>query len=1122
MSDFDPVEIDFMYGGNTETEGAKIVKTTEEIAEAHSQATKMVERHNTTILELRKDLVSLGTAYKQATTKNQKSELLTEIELTKKNILDETAAIKVLKAEIASMNKLPKSVASAASPDAAQVGKAAVGYSSLTFSTQQLVRELPAATMGLNTFFLAISNNIPVLTDGIKRARAENEALKASGASTTPVWKQLLGSLVSWQSLMMVGITVFSMYGKDIAKWIGELMSGEKAVKKLTNAQLGLTSANQTMIDSLNSGSEFQTAVTNIEKLSTSLKDAKGNHELEKKAVDDYNGSLGETFGKAKNVDEALKLIAKNKDQYIKAMQDMSFANAFFAKSAEDAMKAMEIGMKSQQQILRDAGSDAKGMWEDLNEFDKQISIAQAEQKKGLNPNATVSIGGAFGTQYSLQGAIDERKRIAKEIVEIETNERKRQLESVGKHQDSSLKEAEKYYNSYTDIFKENDWNTPGKPDKKNRIKEVYDSEKAITDLILDVRARRTKLELDQQTDSLQKRLAAIEFEKNEEIRKIEEKEAAIVAAYNKNHKGDKGFVAKTTLAQIDPTKAGELSAEKDNITVAYTAKGVAETKKYGDEMTELMIKYAKERVQIEYDYNKSIEELAKNGFIVQAAELVTERDNRISSVTKDIMEETKLYKILSDDKLQISAETTARLIADLKAQIEAAVNASDITKRLSRKDADQMLADLNKVQKTISDQKNENNPFAQLSSAIKGSGAAQQAFKNAPIGTSTEELAKLEDAANKARQSMAGAAGSALQGVSSMLNSVVGGLDQLGMLTDEQKKDAENVIGMVDGAANIAMGIATGNPMAVIQGAVDLLVNALEYFDFKTKKLAKSQKEHLQNIEDLELKYKQLQRTVETALGTDVYKAQRTEIENQKKQIQEYEAWLTLEGQKKKKKQDAEKIAETKAKIDELKNSIEDEAKAIAEALAQTDAKSLANELADAITTAFMNGEDAALAFGDVAEQVMQNAVKNALKLQFLEKPMQNAVDQLSKDMESGDSLSDAEQAAFRKKIEDAGKVYYEQLAQYSDLFTGSADVSQTGIKGDVAKMTEETGSALVGQITAMRLNVAALLNNSKSSLDSIGKVLATLEAIRVNTAPIAEIKETLNYLKLNGIKVI
>lgn len=77
------------------------------------------------------------------------------------------------------------------------VGNYASGWNGLNMSVQQIVRELPAATMGLNMFFLAISNNLPILTDEIKRAREANEQLKKSGQSTVPVWKQLVGSIFS-------------------------------------------------------------------------------------------------------------------------------------------------------------------------------------------------------------------------------------------------------------------------------------------------------------------------------------------------------------------------------------------------------------------------------------------------------------------------------------------------------------------------------------------------------------------------------------------------------------------------------------------------------------------------------------------------------------------------------------------------------------------------------------------------------------------------------------------------------------------------------------------------------------------------------------------------------------
>lgn len=110
-------------------------------------------------------------------------------------------------------------------------------YNGLHMSVQQIARELPAATMGLNMFFLAISNNLPILTDEIKRAKAANEELKASGQSTVPVWRQLVGSIFSWQTALMVAITVLSMYGKDIANWIGGLFKAKDATDEVRKSQ---------------------------------------------------------------------------------------------------------------------------------------------------------------------------------------------------------------------------------------------------------------------------------------------------------------------------------------------------------------------------------------------------------------------------------------------------------------------------------------------------------------------------------------------------------------------------------------------------------------------------------------------------------------------------------------------------------------------------------------------------------------------------------------------------------------------------------------------------------------------------------------------------------------------
>ena len=96
--------------------------------------------------------------------------------------------------------------------------------------------------------------------------------------------------------------------------------------------------------------------------------------------------------------------------------------------------------------------------------------------------------------------------------------------------------------------------------------------------------------------------------------------------------------------------------------------------------------------------------------------------------------------------------------------------------------------------------------------------------------------------------------------------------------------------------------------------------------------------------------------------------------------------------------------------------------------------------------------------------------------------------------------------------------------MGQYSNLFTGDT-TAQTGIKGDTANMTEETGTALTGQIIAMRLNIVSILATNKNAVDVMSRMLAIQEDIRTNTSfcrRLDRIDETLYYLKLNGIKVV
>lgn len=123
------------------------------------------------------------------------------------------------------------------------VGNYASSWNGLGMSVQQVARELPAMAMGFNTFFLAISNNLPMLTDEFKKAAEEYKNFKKEmAAGNTNVqrvvspWKQLLSSILSWQTALVVGITVLSMYGDEIIDWVSNLFGADTAQKRLNES----------------------------------------------------------------------------------------------------------------------------------------------------------------------------------------------------------------------------------------------------------------------------------------------------------------------------------------------------------------------------------------------------------------------------------------------------------------------------------------------------------------------------------------------------------------------------------------------------------------------------------------------------------------------------------------------------------------------------------------------------------------------------------------------------------------------------------------------------------------------------------------------------------------------
>jgi len=643
-----------------------------------------------------------------------------------------------------------------------------------------------------------------------------------------------------------------------------------------------------------------------------------------------------------------------------------------------------------------------------------------------------------------------------------------------------------------------------------------YNAQKALMDQLAELRKQNAALEIDQMQDGLEKKLRQIDADGQAEIGKVAENRQKILDVYNKTYKTDIKDIS--LIPGIKPETLKSISDEEVKITQTTEAKKKQATADAQSEITALALSYADERTRIEAQYEEDILKLKNNGQAAAAANAEAERDKRISDVTAEMITNTELYRTATDEKLELSAQATAKLIDDIKKRIAAEVAAG----KLSNEKAKELLGDLDKTGVSSKENKNKNNPFAQLSGGIKDYKKAQKDLTTARgNGAPAEELSKLDAASKKSLKSTAAAAGAALQGTQQILGSVVDGLDSLGMLTEEQKKTADDVIGMVGGAANIAMGIASGNPVQIIQGSIDLVVNAIKLFDKKSRDIEKAQKKHLQNVSDLERAYTKLQRAVDKALGTDVYVAQKALIENNKKQIAEYEAWIAEERKKKKKKQDEEAIKDKQDKIQELKNGIADEVQAITESLAQTNAVDFASQLADSLVSAFQNGEDAAVAMGDVINDVLRNAVVNSLKLQFLQKPLDEAVKYLGTAMNDG-TLTEAEKKVFGSMVNAAGDNFNAALKAYEDLI--GKDTTSSG-RSSVAKGIAQASQDSVDENNGRLTNIAMILSNMEVNQANLGvlifRIFDPINRIASNTDRLEKIETDMSGVK-EGIEKI
>lgn len=247
-----------------------------------------------------------------------------------------TEAGKKLEQETAAIYKEMIRLQEATGNHRLSVGNYAKSWDGLGVSISQVVRELPAAAVSLNTFFLGISNNIPIVIDEIKKVRMENAKLRAEGKPTVSVSKQIVAAIFSWETALVVLLYVLSAHGKEIIDWIGKAIRGKAVAESMADA---FHSIGQELKET---NDNFGENVAQIQVLSDKWRELGGNLEKQKQFIKDNKEEFHKLGVSVNDVNDAENILVKNTTALVLALQYRARAAAGMKLAADKYNEALQ------------------------------------------------------------------------------------------------------------------------------------------------------------------------------------------------------------------------------------------------------------------------------------------------------------------------------------------------------------------------------------------------------------------------------------------------------------------------------------------------------------------------------------------------------------------------------------------------------------------------------------------------------------------------------------------------------------------------------------------------------------------------------------------------------------
>lgn len=1137
-----------------------------------------IEEYKQEISQLKRELANQIKLEKAAVGSiNEMSQALTRMRAVYKNMSDaerEGAQGQTMLKNIESLDTKIKELDASMGVHTRNVGNYASGFNMLGFQIQQVARELPSLAYGPQIFFSAISNNLPMLADEIARAKKSVDELKKAGQTFTPVWKQIASSIFSWQTLLVAGVAVLTLYGKEITNWVASLFKGKTTIDASAAA---LERFNSAMAQGSVSAQSELTKLNLLYRAATDLsKPYEERAEAVKKLQDIYPAYFGNMAAEQVMVGNAVGAYENLRDAIIEVAE---------AKAAQELITEDAKSLK----LIEKTGDAYTNYSLALKEYRVAYAAAQ-EASKGKGP-ITFSL---TSESASFERAKANLRRFRDDFIN--------ELSNLSKDGDDLWKRINEGYEGDVDAFiaainagiekltpAAEKLYTALTPDELNAKAEKARQEaenaakkaasdqernlKELTKQLQKLRDDALQAEVDSMKEGTAKKLAQIDLDYQKRARAIQEAEERIRELQG-------GELTKGQQAQIkalnDANNAQRTEERASVSSISISPEGLASTiNKNIQSWDEYLKAYGtfREKLQATKDiYDRKIENA---GSIGERKALEAERDAAVAEIEVQAGQWVRELTGKTMDELSaLKAELEASLQA-LESEYNALDSSDSAQGQKLRGEINQTQAKINAVDKAASSTKlapkdNAIKKWQRLERTLGDIADGFEGIGDAVGGTTGEVISAAGEIATNAASMISSivtlteSSAAAITTTSTTAASAIKAVERASVILaiiqavltiatkiaslfnndDEKQAEIDRLQGRIE---QLQWELDNANAIRLQENSFNAIQKVKDAYNDATKAIlsaygklspfgeaivkrinaAKIEEKAIKSIADA---YSNLKYTDSNLLGGNKFSDTRDKLNNLAEQQLLLQKQINAENDKK--KTDKSKIKEWERQIQELGEEAAEVINEVVETIIGGTAEDIAKELGDAFIEAFLEGEDAAKAWGEKVDEIVADIMKQMLVSKFVEERIGDIFDQYkSKWFKDGvfvgiDGVIDS-MGNFADDLNKVGEEFqaiWDSLpAETKELLGNAGAARQEATERGFQTMSQDTGDELNGRFTDIQGKVTDIRGYVMAQTQSIIGLLTSMA--NIETAMYASVQvnnELLRYAVMTYMEIV